>query len=354
MPNSGHTYSAYVREYSVALFMTFLLSVKVLGRHGFDVIHAANPPDIFFPIGLVYRLLGKRYVFDQHDLSPEVFATKFGGRLRPLHWLLLVLEWCSYRAADLVITTNESQKRFAITRGRCPPGKVCVVRNGPDLRRLRSVTPEPDVRRGRRYLLAYVGQMAMQDGIEYALHALRELVHKRGRRDVSLVLLGDGPCAPALRALARDLGLDPYVHFTGFVGADDLVRYLTVADVGLTPDPKNGMNEYCTMEKTLEYMAMGKPGVAFDLHETRQSAQDAALYATPNDIADYASKIETLLDDEDLRLRMGGRGRRYIEDALSWEHSKRRLVEAYERLFSPAVSPPVSDANLPARRNLAR
>jgi glycosyltransferase involved in cell wall biosynthesis len=217
------------------------------------------------------------------------------------------------------------------------------------LTRLKLVTPEPELKRGRRYLLAYVGEMAVQDGIEYALHALRELVYKRGRRDVSLVLLGDGPHAPALRALAHDLGLDPYVHFTGWVSMDDVMRYLAVADVGLTPDPKNGLNEYSTMVKTVEYMAMGKPGVAFDLPETRLSAQDAALYARPNDVEDFARKIETLLDDEDLRLHMGARGRRLVEDALAWEHNKKKLVQAYERLFPSTGSPPVYDSNLAAR-----
>jgi hypothetical protein len=228
-----------------------------------------------------------------------------------------------------------------------------VVRNGPDLARLRPVTPEPALKRGRRYLLAYIGAMEVQDGIEYALYALHDLVHRRGRCDVSLVLMGDGAHAPALRALAHDLGLDGHVHFTGWVETHDIVRYLSVADVGLTPDPRNGLNEYSTMEKTMEYMALGMPGVAFDLPETRLTAQDAALYATPNDAVDFAAKIETLLDDAALRRRLGARGRTIVEDALAWDYNRRRLVEAYERLFSPAVSPPVSDANLPARRNLA-
>jgi len=333
IPANTNKYSAYILEYSISLFMTFLLSFKVLFRHGFDVIHTANPPDMFFIIGLFYRLFGKKFVFDQHDLSPEMFQVKFKGKMKLLHKLLLFLEWCSYRTAQVVITTNVSQKRFAIERGHCHPDKVFVVRNGPDLNRIKLVTPEPDLKRGRRYLLAYIGEMEVQDGLEYALYALHDLVYKRGRQDVSLVLMGDGGHTPTLRALAHKLRLDEYVNFTGWVEAEDIVRYLTVADVGLTPDPQNGLNEYCTMVKTMEYMAMGKPVVAFDLAETRFSAQEAALYATPNLVEDFASKIETLLDDEELCLRMGALGRERIEESLNWDHDQKHLLLAYEMLF---------------------
>ncbi len=334
LPTSTNKYAAYILEYSVSMLMTFLLSFKVWFRHGFDVIHTANPPDLFFVIGLFYRLFGKKFVFDQHDLSPEMFLVKFNGGMRPLHRLLLFLEWCSYRTSHVVITTNLSQKRFAIERGHSPPNRVFVVANGPELDRIKLVTPEPELKRGRRYLLAYVGEMGVQDGVENTLYALHELVHKRGRQDVSLVLMGDGGSATTLRALAHQLDLDEYVHFTGWVGADVIVRYLTLADVGLTPDPQNGLNEYSTMVKTLEYMAMGKPVVAFDLAEARNSAQDAALYATPNLVEDFASSIETLLEDEELRFRMGTFGRKRIEELLNWENDKLNLLLAYESLFS--------------------
>lgn len=332
-PTSANKYTAHVLEYSISTLMTFLLSFKVWFRHGFDVIHTANPPDLFFVIGLFYRLFGKKFVFDQHDLSPEMFQVKFKGSMRFLHRLLLFLEWCSYRTSHVVITTNLSQKRFAIERGHCQSDRVFIVANGPELDRIKLVVPEPELKRGRRHLLAYVGEMGVQDGVENALYALHELVHKRGRQDVSLVLMGDGSSAPTLHALAHVLELDEYVHFTGWVGAEVIVRYLTVADVGLTPDPQNGLNEYCTMVKTLEYMAMGKPVVAFDLAEARNSAQDAALYAKPNFVGDFASKIETLLDDEELRLGMGAIGRKRIEEILNWEYDKQNLLFAYELLF---------------------
>jgi glycosyltransferase involved in cell wall biosynthesis len=333
LPIFTNKYAAYVLEYMVAMFMTFLLSFKVLFHHGFDVIHTANPPDIFFLIGLFYRLSGKQFVFDQHDLSPEVFQVKFNGNMKLLHRLLLFLERCSYRTAEVVITTNASQKRFAVERGHCHPDKVFVVRNGPELDRMKLVPPEPELKRGRRYLLAYAGSMEVQYGVEYALYALHDLVYKRGRRDVSLVLMGDGGQAPALQALAHELQLDEYVHFTGWLLAEDIVRYLTVADVGLTTCPKNAHNEYATSVKTMEYMAMGKPGVAFDLAETRFSAQDAALFARPNVTEDFANKIETLLNDQELRLKMGAIGRKRIEEALNWDNDKKNLLLAYETLL---------------------
>jgi glycosyltransferase involved in cell wall biosynthesis len=243
-----------------------------------------------------------------------------------------------------VIATNASQKWFAIERGHCNADNVFVVRNGPDLDRIKLVPPEPELKRGRRYLLAYVGSIEVQYGVEYALYALHDLVYKRGRQDVSLVLMGDGGQAPALRALAHELQLDEYVYFTGWLLAEDIVRYLTVADVGLTTCPKNAHNEYATSVKTMEYMAMGKPGVAFDLAETRFSAQDAALYATPNVAEDFANKIETLLDDEELRLKLGVLGRKRIEEVLNWDNDKINLMLAYEMLFHTNSEPLVPDS----------
>lgn len=343
LPTTTNKYSAYILEYTITMFMMFLLSLKVLFQRGFDVIHVANPPDILFLIGLFYRPFGKKFVFDQHDLAPEMFRVKFKGRMKLMHRLLLFLEWCSYQTAHVVITTNISQKRFAVERGRCDSDRVVVVRNGPDLQRIHVVPVEPELKRGHRYLLAYVGEMEVQDGVDYALHALHELVHARGRDDVALVLMGGGGHVPTLRALTHQLQLDEYVQFTGWVEAEDIIRYLSVADVGLTPDPENGFNEYCTMVKTMEYMAMGMPVVAFDLAEARFSAQDAALYATPNLVEDFANKIETLLDDEDLRLKLGGLGRKRIEEVLNWENDKMNLLFAYQRLFPKSFSLLISD-----------
>ncbi len=338
----GNKYIAYVAEYGVALVKTFLLSFKVLLRHGFDVVHAANPPDIFFLMGLFYRLLGKKYLFDQHDLTPEMFKVKFKGRMKLLYKLLLYLEECSYQTSHLVITSNSSQKKIAVDRGHSPASKVFVVRNVPNWNQRQTATPKVELKKGWRFLLAYIGVMSSQDGVEYALYALHNLVHKRGHQDVSLLLMGDGDDAPSLRALAHELQLDEYVNFVGWVDRKDVQHYLSVADVGLTPDPQNGLNEYSTMIKTMEYMSMGKPVVAFDLPETRFTAQDAALYAIPNLVEDYTEKIEALLNDVELRCRMGALGRKRIEEELSWENSKKNLLLAYETLFPAESKPPVS------------
>jgi glycosyltransferase involved in cell wall biosynthesis len=337
LPESKNHPLHYFLEYGVAMIMTFYLSLKVLFRHGFDVIHTANPPDLFFIIGLFYRLFGKKFVYDQHDIAPEVFQVKFNGRMKLVRRLLIFLEWCSYQTADVVIVVNESLKKIAITRGRCSADKVFVVRNGSKLDLTKPVTAvDPELKRGRRYLMLYIGLMEIQDGIEYALYALHELVHKRNRQDVSMTLIGVGDYLPTLRMLAHDLQLDDYITFTGWVESRDVPGYLAVADIGLAPDPQNGMNEYASTIKTMEYMAMSKPIVAFDLAETRFSAQDAALYAVPNLVEDFANKIEILLGNEALRLAMGASGRKRMEEELGWNHAKKNLFHAYETLFCSA------------------
>jgi glycosyltransferase involved in cell wall biosynthesis len=342
---TGSSSTGYMKEYAVALVKTFCLSLKVWRRHGFDVIHAANPPDTFFLIGLFYRLYGKYYIFDQHDLAPSVFRVRFAGRMQLLYRLLRFFESCSYRTAHIIITTNESQRRNALSPGARRSGQVFVVRNGPDLSRYLQTPPEPTLKRGKRYMLAYRGVMGAQDGVEYALYALKELIQRHGRRDVLLTLIGDGDQLPRLRALTQVLELEPYTHFTGWLTPGEMLRYLSTADIGLSPDPSNELNDRSTMLKTMEYMAMGKPVVAFDLPETRYSAQDAALYATPNRVEEFAAHISALLDDEALRLSMGARGRQRIEDELCWEHTSRQLLLAYEQLFpAPSASQQPQDS----------
>ncbi len=343
---------AHIKEYIVSLLSTFLLSLKVWGRHGFDVLHVANPPDIFFLLGLFYRLFGKKYIFDQHDLSPEIFRVKFAAKKNTklltrfgrkiAYRLLCFFERCSYRAADLVITTNISQRHIAITRGSCSLKKVHIVRNGPEKDCPFRFEPDPTLKKGGRYLLAYVGVMGGQDGVEYILHALYELVHRRKRRDLLVVLMGDGDRLPHLRALAHKLRLDDYLLFTGWLEKSELQRYLNSADLALSPDPSNELNDRSTMIKTMEYMAMGLPIVAFDLPETRYSAQEAALYAHANSVTDFTDKIEHLLADEKLRLRMGQAGRERIETTLCWEHVSEHLWQAYKTLF-PSQTQSITD-----------
>lgn len=335
LPAIEQKYIGHIVEFSVALLMTFWLSLKVLFQRGFDVIHVANPPDIFFILGLLYRLLGKKFIFDQHDLSPELFQVIFKKRSNLLYRVMCFFEKCSYQVATLVIVTNESQKRCAIERGHCRSDRVFVVRNGPSATQLKAIPPDPLLKKEFSFLLGYVGIMGVQDGVEYTLYALHELIYKRGRSDVSLILLGDGSNLPFLRKLVDELQLHAYTRFTGLVAHEELVHYLSAIDIGLVPDPQNGLNEYSTMMKTMDYMALGKPIVAFDLAETRFSAQEAACYAQANRVEEFTDKIEMLLADEQMRTTMGQSGRKRIEEELSWEHTSKNLICAYQTL-SPA------------------
>ncbi len=345
---SGSSSLAYLAEYAFALAQMIRLSMVVWFRRGFDVIHVHNPPDFLFVIGLLYRPFGVRLVYDQHDIAPQLFLVLFGERLkgrfgRALHRTMWWLERMSYRTADLVLVTNQSAAHHAIERAHCPAEKVVVVRNGPrSKRQARTARPELEPKLRRGLLLAYLGAMGTQDGIENALYALDYLVHERGRRDVALILIGDGSHAAALRKLAHDLHLEEYTHFTGWLDEHMVAAYLELADIGIVPDPQNGLSEISTLVKTMEYMAMGLPVVAFDLTETRYTAQEAALYAVPNVVADLAAKIEILLDDPGMRQQLGAYGQERIESTLNWERSTQQLLVAYKVLLGERAPTPIA------------
>jgi glycosyltransferase involved in cell wall biosynthesis len=332
LPAEGEGLAGYAREYSAALFWEFALAWRVWWTRGFDVIHACNPPETMFLVGGFFKLLmGKRFIFDHHDLSPELYVAKFGKR-GFAHRALLWLEKMTYRTADVSIATNESFREVAIMRGGMDPERVFVVRSGPDVRRLTITPPDPALRHGAEHLIAYVGVMNSQDGVEYVLDALRVLVIEQGR-SVHAVLMGDGPMLPELRRRAETLGIAAHVTFTGWADDDTLIPYLNAADVCVSPDPANEFNHSCTMNKILEYMAMAKPVVLFDLVEGRRSAGDAALYARDDDAADMAAKIAALLDDPALRHKLGATGRARMERELSWEYQVPRLLSAYAALW---------------------
>lgn len=322
------------REFAHCLFHTRRLLRRIAAAERIDAIQACNPPDTFFTVAARYKRRGTRFVFDQHDLCPEVYAARFPHPSRLVLRVLLGLERATYRLADQVIATNDSFRRVAMTRGHRAPGDVTVVRSGPRATLMRRAEPEPELRQGRRYLCCYLGIMGPQDGVELAVRAAGELVHRRGRRDISFALLGFGDCYDDLVALSRELGVEEYVTFTGRADDAMISRYLSTADLGLSPDPRNPMNDLCTMNKTLEYMAFALPVVSFDLHETRISAGQAALYAKPNEVSAFADAIEALLGDERRRRAMGEIGRHRIESELSWENSARAYVGVYDRLFS--------------------
>ncbi len=321
----------YLLEYGYSFVAIFLLSLFTWARRGFDIIHAANPPDFIVLIALFYRLFGKRFVFDHHDLAPEMYLARSdrqGNRL--VYKALLWLERLSFRSADHVISTNQSYKDVAVRRGGVSPERVTVVRNGPSLSRLKLVEPDPDLKKKGVAIIGYIGVIGPQDGLDYLLRALERLVNELGRKDFFCVIIGKGSALADLKAQAGQLGLDEYVRFTGFIPFADVLRYLSAADVCVDPDPANGFNEYCTMIKIMEYMTLGKPVVAFDLPEHRVTAGEAAVYARPNDELDFAQKIVELMDDPERRARMGQAGRARIENELAWSHQAQHLLDAYK------------------------
>jgi glycosyltransferase involved in cell wall biosynthesis len=333
MPFEASGALGYFAEYSWALAAEFLLSLKICFTRGFDVVHGCNPPDMIFLIGAFYKLFGKKFLFDHHDINPELYEAKFQRR-DFFYRLMLALERWTFRTADVCVATNESYRKIAIERGGREPNKVFVVRSGPDLRRLKVLPPQPALKQGRRYLVGYVGVMGRQEGIDGLLTAVHHIVRTMGRSDVHFGLVGGGTELEAMRKLAHELGVADFVTFTGRVPDADLLAMLNTADVCVNPDVANEMNDKSTMNKIMEYMALGKPIVQYDLTEGRVSAQEASLYARCNDPIDMAEKIVALLDDEPRRKAMGELGRERVKNKLAWEHEVPRLLAAYETLFS--------------------
>ncbi|MBL8351853.1 MAG: glycosyltransferase family 4 protein [Burkholderiaceae bacterium] len=334
LPNEGEGALGYLLEYSAALWHSFRLAFKVRRERGFDVLHACNPPDLLFLVGGFFKkLYGTKFVFDHHDINPELYEAKFGRR--DLFWKLMVwLERATFRTADVSIATNESYRRIAIERGGMAPERVFVVRSGPKLDRLRIVPARPELKKGRSYLVGYVGVMGKQEGIDYLLQAARHIVHDLRRTDVHFGLVGGGTSLDEMKRLAVELGVADYVTFTGRVPDADLLDMLNTADVCVNPDVANEMNDKSTMNKIMEYMALGKPIVQFDLAEGRFSAQQASLYAAKNDTVDLALKIVELLDDPQRRKAMGEFGRHRVENELEWRFEVPKLLAAYGRLWA--------------------
>ena len=322
----------YVREYGKALLATFVLTWRVLLTRGFDVIHACNPPDLFFLIGAFYKLFGKKFIFDHHDIGPELYEAKFGRR-DGLYRLLVLLEYLTFRTADVSLATNGSYREIAIERGRMPPSRVFIVRSGPSLDRMRIMPPDVRLRHGRQFLVGYVGVMGDQEGVDGLLDAVRHIVHDMGRTDVHFALVGGGTSLDEMKALAVRLGVADYVTFAGRVPDELMLRVLNTADVCVNPDRANAMNDKSTMNKIMEYMALGKPIVQFDLAEGRYSAQNASLYAQPGDTRDFAEKVMALVDDPEKRRLMGEFGRRRVLEQLEWRRQIPPLLAAYSALW---------------------
>jgi glycosyltransferase involved in cell wall biosynthesis len=330
-PSRGPT--GYAFEYLYSMARAFGISLRILVREGFDVVHAHNPPDTFVLIALVYKLLGKRFVFDHHDLSPEMYEALAGERKsRALHRLLLLFERLSCRVADHVLAPNESYKEVEMDRDRVAGKYITVVRNGPDHALVDGARGDPALRGDTKGLIGYAGVIGYQDGLGHLLRALHHLVHEYGRSDILCLIVGDGNAGAEMRALAAELGLRDHVRFTGWVPHDEVLHYMASVDVCASPEPSNSYTDRSTMVKIMEYMAVGKPIVAFDLPEHRVTAGGAAVYAQANDESDFAHALHELLADPERRAAMGALGRQRVESSLAWSHSKPHLLAAYSRL----------------------
>jgi glycosyltransferase involved in cell wall biosynthesis len=336
----GGSKIGFVAEYAYSLLATAWMTARARLSGRFAVLQACNPPDIFWPIALVLRAIdGTKFVFDHHDLCPELYESRFPDGPRLPYRILRALERRTHRTAQHVIATNQSYRDIAVTRSGKPAADVTVVRSGPDPQRLTRGEVQPELRRGRRFLAAYIGVMGPQDGVDIVVRAADVVLHELGRTDIAFTLIGSGDCFEDLLELRDDLGLTGHVEFTGRAPDDLVARILSTADVGLSPDPKNPLNDVSTMNKTMEYMAYELPVVAFDLRETRVSAGDAAVYVSPNDIRAYARAIVDLMDDAPKRHQLGKLGRIRVEQDLAWSHQERAYLGVYRALLGQAEAP---------------
>jgi glycosyltransferase involved in cell wall biosynthesis len=334
LPYEARTKPGFLLEYLTALLCQCWLTLKVFLRHGFDAIHACNPPDLVFLVALPYKLLfGRKFVFDQHDLCPEMFLAKFGQK-KIVYWLLRVTEWLTFKIADRSIATNESFREIAMRRGGMAGDRVFVVRSGPDLNRLRVVAPDPQRRGSFAHMVGYLGVIGDHEGLNYLLQAVHHIVSERGRDDIKFLIIGSGPELPALQAMSTRLGIDHFVEFAGWLPDEQLICDISSCDLCVAPDEVNPMNDLSTMNKILEYMALEQPIVQFDLREGRVSAGEAAVYARPNDAIDLSAKILALIDAPEKRRRMAAIGRERIENTFAWHHQKPNLVACYASIFA--------------------
>src|SRR5215475_2629123 len=324
----------YLVEYFYFTMACFLHCLRIFVTSGFDIIHAHNPPDRLFLVALPFKLLGKRFVFDHHDLCPELYQSRYSAGPGIYTGLLRVFEWCSLKLADVTIATNESYKQIEIGRASLQPDRIFIVRNGPSRERMQFKSPSERLRRLNKTILCYVGSLNPQDGVDYLLRSLNRLKNDLQRSDFYCVIMGDGDSLSDLRWLATHLHLDECLELTGFIPDRELLENLAAADICVDPDPSSPLNDVSTWIKVMEYMAHGKPIVSFDLKETRFSAQDAAIFVPPNDELAFARAIALLMDDSDLRSKLGARGRERVEKDLQWSVTGRNLVTAYERLCS--------------------
>ncbi len=321
--------AGYILEYGIALIAELYLMLKVFSKTRFRILHGCNPPDTIFLLALLLKPFGVRFVFDQHDLSPELFEAKFGKRIQILSTFTRIAEKCSFMTSNVCLATNESFKEIAIDRGGKSPDRVFVLRNCPDLAEMTPVPARREEAQRNRLQVVYVGFMSRQDGLDLLIQSIEELVQNRKRNDTDFVLIGGGTMLRELKSMVSTKNLDLFVKFTGQIPHSEVLRYLAASDIGVAPDPKTPMNDNSTMIKLFEYMAFGLPIVLFDLKEGRRTAGAAALYAQPNDPVDFAAQIDRLLCNRQLREELGRTGRRQVEAHMNWDTEKISLLDAY-------------------------
>lgn len=324
---------AYAREWGGALWHIFRLARVVHREKGFDVIHGCNPPDLIFLLALRYKMAGVSYLFDHHDVCPELFEAKF-GRKGPLYRVMLWWERLTFGVASVSIATNESFRQIAVSRGRMAPEDVFVVRSAPKTETFKPGLADPAFRKDAKTVLGYVGVIGQQEGMDLLVAAAEHLIRTLGYTDVHFLIIGFGPEMPNVQRDVAGRGLDAWFTFTGPLYGSDMLRALNSCDIGVSPDPHNPMNDISTMNKVMEYMTLERPVVQFDLKEGRASAGEASVYAQANDPKDFAAQIAALIEAPEERARMGKLGRRRILDQLSWAHSVPKLLAAYDRIFA--------------------
>ena len=329
----------HLLEYGIALLFTSILTWIVFFREGFDAIQSANPPDLFFLIGGFFKLFGKKYIFDHHDLMPEICDSRWKGWKHKLTYNLSIwAEKRTFKTADRVISTNESYREVAINRGRVNPDHVVVVRSGPSISNFKSVQMNPELKKGKKYLVCYLGVMGANDGLDYLLKSIDFIVNELKRMDVHYILMGSGDLLPQIKKMSTQLGLDDFIEFTGRIPDQQVREIISTADLCVAPDPKDALNDVSTMNKIIEYMAIGKPIICFDLKEAHVSAGEAAVYAKANDIQDFAIKLIELLEHPEKRKIMGEFGRVRFENSLAWDYQKPKLINLYQELFEAIKS----------------
>jgi glycosyltransferase involved in cell wall biosynthesis len=323
----------YLLEYFMSIFFTFIISLKILLTKNFDAVHVANPPDIFFPVLALFRIFGKKTVFDQHDLTPESYLSRFRDERKDKFYLVQVLfEYLTYKSSDVVIATNRTYKEIAQKRGN--KREVVIVRNGPDLRKFHFTGINEKLKEGFEYMVCYIGIMGVQDGVDYLIRSIDYFVHKLNRKDTLFVLIGKGDDFDYLKQLSVELKITDFIRFTGRIPDAPAMDYLSTADAAASPDPYNPLNDHSTMNKVMEFMATKNPIVSFDLKEARYSAMESAVYVKDNNIEEFANAISMLLSDEKRRMKMAEYGYERIKNLLSWEIQEKNLKMLYSRLFN--------------------